>query len=131
MAGTAVVRWNYPAVDELLNSLDGPVGRLIAELSGRAASIARRRVHVRPGTPGSTVWNEATSTAWPPGYTRASIRTHLARGARTGKLYGGVNASGSPTFFLEYPPRGAEQMTDRYPFLTTALDELAGTAGLL
>jgi hypothetical protein len=39
-------------------------------------------------------------------------------------LYGGVNAAGNPGIFLEAP---AEQMTRKYPFLTTAMDSLEST----
>lgn len=106
------------AVYELLNDPEGLVGELVAELSERAAVVARAAVHVRPGTPRSTVWSNR-STARPPGFTRASISPHIAIGAFG--LYGGVNASADPAIFLEYP---ASQMYDKYPFLTTALDSL-------
>jgi hypothetical protein len=123
MAGEIVV-WRPGEPDRMLNDWDGPVGQLIAELSERGAGIARRAVHVWPGTARSTIWNRATSTAVPPGYTRSTIRPHLARGSRTGKIYGGANAAGFPGYFLEADPHGAEQYHDKYPFMSTALDEL-------
>lgn len=125
MAGDlARIDWSAGQPDELFNDWAGPVGKLIAELSDRGAGIARRRVHVRPGTPRSTVWS-AKSTALPVGWTRASIRTHLARGTRTGNIYGGANATGYPGYFLEKDPHGAEQYYDKYPFMSTARDELS------
>ena len=107
------------AFEELFRTEDSPVGKLVEELSERAALIARGVVHVRPGTPRSTVWTPR-STAWPRGYTKASIHVH---GPVRGRdwIYGGVNAAGNPGFFLEHP---AEQMYQPYPFLTTGLDSL-------
>lgn len=109
------------AITALLTDPAGPVGELIAELSGQAAAVARIVVHVRPGTPRSGAWS-ARSTARPPGFTRASIRVHGPVIGSGGGLYGGVNAAADPAVFLEYP---AEQMYESYPFLTTALDSLS------
>jgi len=120
---TVEIIWNEPAIDDLLNSLEGPVGKLIAELSLRATVVATQVVHVRPGTPASATTGR-TSNARPPGFTKARIRPHLARGGLTGGLYGGVNAPADPTIFLELP---AEQMHSEYPFLTTGLYSLIGT----
>jgi hypothetical protein len=108
---------------DMLNSADGPVGQLIIELSAQAAAVATTAVHVRPGTPRSTVWGPR-STALPPGYTKARIRPHLAWGAQTGRIYGGVNAPYPISTWLETP---AEQMYREYPFLTTGLWSLEGT----
>ena len=123
------VRIDAGKVYELLNDPVGPVGMLIEELDFQAAIIARARVHVYPGTRRSTIWNPATSTAryaMPPGTTQRSIHTHGPFVGSRGGLYGGVNANAFPTVFLEYPPKGAVQMHDRYPFMTTALDALEG-----
>lgn len=115
------------AWDEEFNSIGGPVGRLIAELSEQAAITARRVVHVLPGTPRSGYWTARSSAVRPAGYTKSSIHTHgPVRGSRTGKLYGGVNAAADPGIFLEHP---AEQMIPHsggrgYPFLTVGLAEL-------
>jgi hypothetical protein len=119
----ADIRWDDAAIDDLLNSEFGPVGQLIAELSSRAALVATAVVHVRPGTPASATTGR-TSNARPPGFTKARIRPHLARGTVTGHLYGGVNAPADPTIFLELP---ASQMSREFPFLTTGLFSLEGT----
>lgn len=118
----AVFTFRPTAVDDLLNDPAGPVGRLIAELSGRVAVIARRAVPVRdPATRNRRRRAGLHSTAHAPGYTKANIRVHgPVRGHSS--LYGGVNAPGSPAIFLEYP---ASQMTRKYPFLTTGLDSLS------
>lgn len=114
------VRWHEAALHEELNSIDGPVGRLILELSDEAAKIARSVVRVR-NVPGDRRHRAGrTSNARPPGFLKADIRTHIARGS-LGGLYGGVNAAADPSIFLEYP---AEQMDRKYPFLTTALDAI-------
>lgn len=106
------------ALWDLLNSADGPVGRMVQELSAQAATVALAKAPVRH----TASWS-ARSNSWPPGYLKAHIRPHLGWGSRTGHIYGGVNAPMSPTIFLEYPAR---QMHRAYPFMTTALWELAG-----
>jgi hypothetical protein len=121
------VRIDAGNVHELLNDPAGPVGLLIAELDERAAAVARGAVHVFPGTPRSTLWNPATSTArhaMPPGFTKGSIHTHGPVVGSHGGMYGGVNAEAFPGVFLEYP---SSQMYDKYPFLTTGLESLEGT----
>lgn len=120
----AEVTWDEAALDDLLNSLTGPVGQFIAELSLRASVVAASVVHVLPGTSRSGYWNEKSTAVRPPGTTKASIRPHLARGSRTGHLYGGVNALAAPSIFLEHPAR---QMYETYPFLTTGLWSLEGS----
>jgi hypothetical protein len=124
--GDVRVDINDAALYDLLNSPDGPVGLLLAELSERVAFTARRIVHVRPGTPSSATTGR-TSNARPPGFTRARIRPHLGWGATTGKIFGGANSVADPTIFLEKPAIQILLKPDgehRFPFLTTALDEL-------
>lgn len=120
---TVVLHWSDAAEAELLNSVDGPVGRLIMELSYRAAAVARSAAPVRavPGTRRTRAGRNSTARA--AGFLKADIRTHLARGS-LGGLYGGVNAAADPAIFLEYP---ASQMDRKYPFLTTALDAITGS----
>ena len=120
---TVRIDWDEDALEELLNSWDGPVGQLIDELSARAAIVAAEAVHVRPGTASSRTTGR-TSNARPPGFTKSRTRPHRGRGARTGKIYGGVNAPADPAIFLEDPAR---QMGRPYPFLTTGLLSLEGT----
>ena len=89
-------------VHELLNDPAGPVGRLIAELDERAAIVARGAVHVFPGTRRSTIWNPATSTAryaMPPGFTKASIRTHGPVIGSCPNCTGMVTVNGGSTSF--------------------------------
>lgn len=118
------ITWNDAAYQDLMKSADGPVARMLNELSAQVATVARQVVHVRnPLTRDRRRRAGRNSTAQPPGYTKALIRPHLGRGTLTGNLYGGANAPGNPGLFLEYP---AEQMDDRYPFLTTGLDSITG-----
>jgi hypothetical protein len=124
VVGSASVRWDQAALDDVLKSADGPVGRMLIELSDQVAQVARNVVPVRNPARGSRGRAGRNSTAHAPGYTKALIRPHLGRGTLTGNLYGGANAPGSPGIFLEYP---AEQMTRQFPFLTTGLDSLAGS----
>jgi hypothetical protein len=124
--GGVRIEWDEAALDDLLNSLDGPVGRFIWDLSVKAATIAEAEVHVRPGTPSSATTGR-TSNAYPPGYTKKRIRPHLARGAMTGRLYGGVNAPYTPSTWLETPASQIAEKGHKFPFLTTGVYSLEGT----
>jgi hypothetical protein len=120
--GPIKITWSQPALDSLFKSADSPVARMLMELSEEAAMIARATVHVRTLNPKDRRRRAGrNSTAQVPGFTKASIRTHLGRGQATGDLYGGVNAAGNAGIFLEYP---ASQYDRKYPFLTTALDAI-------
>jgi hypothetical protein len=122
VAGDIRITWNRAALDSLFSSLDSPVARMLMELSEEAATVARAAVHVRTLNPRDRRRRAGrNSSAQVPGFTKASIRTHLGRSALTGDLSGGVNAAGNAGIFLEYP---ASQMDRQYPFLTTALDAL-------
>ena len=116
------VDWDEKALDSLLNSVEGPVGMFIFELSVRASIVAAMVVHIRPGT-ASSATTGPTSDARPRGFTKARITPHMGYNKR-GRLYGGVNAPADPAIFLEKP---AEQEHDKYPFLTTGLWSLQGT----
>jgi hypothetical protein len=120
------IDWDERALDDLLNSIEGPVGQLISELSLRASVVATSVVHVRPGTPASATTGR-TSNARPPGFTKARIRPHIARGSVTGHLYGGVNAPADPSIFLEMPAEQIRNLGHRFPFLTTGLYSLEGS----
>ena len=109
------------ALEDLLNSPDGLVGQLIAELDEQAAAVARADVPVRK-IPGDRRHRAGRgSSARPPGYTKASSVVHGPVVGSRGGLYGGVNAPADPAIFLERPAR---QMSRRYPFLTTGLDSI-------
>ena len=112
------------SVDDLLHDPDGPVGRLILELSEQTVKVAKQVVHILPGTERSGYWSPESTAIRPPGTIRESVRVHPpVRGSRGG-LYGGANVNVLPSIFLEHRPRGAVQMFDRYPFMTTGLDSL-------
>lgn len=121
MAASGDVNISDAEVFALINDPAGPVGRYLLELSEEAAAIARTVVRVRG--PGDTTWSRKSS-AKPPGYTKAGIRTDMYTDA-AGYLYGGVAAPYVPAIFLEYP---AKQMHREYPFLTTAVETLEARA---
>ena len=121
---TQATSWNEDVFEEILNAPGGLVANFIWELSLEAAAVAIATVHVLPGTPRSGYWTPKSTAIRPSGYTRARIRPHLAWGARTGKVYGGVNSPYAPSTWLETP---AEQYKREYPFLTTGLWSLEGT----
>ncbi len=105
---------NDAMLEALLDTEDGPVGQFLGEAGDRFADQARALAPVREGN----VWNEATTSAKPPGYLKASIHGKTGRSARTGHIYGSANAMADPAIFMEYP---AVQLHYPRPFLTTAL----------
>lgn len=113
------VRLDDARIEEMLKDEHGPVGQFLDSITKRMEAVAIMRVPVRVGN----VWSEATTTARPPGYTKASIGRRIGHHGGTGGLYGSVNAAGNPTYFLEHQPDGAVQMHSRHPFLTTSLWE--------
>lgn len=104
------------AVDELMRDINGPVGDLMRDLSKQIADVARAKVRVRiPGTHRTG----RTSNAKSPGYTKAHITSTVGHSKlHDGMVFGGAEAPGDPGIFLEAP---AEQMHEKYPFLTTGL----------
>jgi hypothetical protein len=111
------VYWDDIAIEEMLNSPDGPVWQLVNELSQQAAEVARELVPIRSAT---STWSRK-SNAQAIGATLASIHEVMGYNAH-GRIYGGINAIEIPSIFLEYP------RTDRrkQPFLTTAVWSLEG-----
>lgn len=107
------------AIDELLRDIDGPIGDLMKELAEQMADIARIKVRVRvPGL----YHTGRTSNARTPGYTKSHITTTVGHSVmNNGYVFAGANAPGDPAFFLEAP---AEQMNEKYPFLSTALNSV-------
>lgn len=118
-------------IEDLLKDPAGPIGRLIGDLAEQATRTAIAKVHVWPGTALSTIWNPVTSTAIlksrepaAGGPTKESIEVHPPVIGSRGGMYAGVDAIGLPSIFLEHRPKGARMMRERYPFMTTGLDEL-------
>lgn len=123
--GGVNVHLSQAAIDGALNDWEGPVGRMIIELSDEITTVAKATVRVR--NPHSKAGRAGpNSTAHPPGYTKALTRRHLGKGSRTGTIYGGANAPGSPGLFLEYPAIQIALNAHRFPFLTTGLDAIEG-----
>jgi hypothetical protein len=108
------------AMDDMLHSPDGLVGKYIAGLGIQAAAIARamaprKELH-------NMSWSPAKSTSYPsiefPGLTlEASIKPAFGYN-KTGNMYGGVNVNYGPTLFLTKP---AKQVHHEYAFMTEAL----------
>jgi hypothetical protein len=104
------------AIDELMRDVDGPIGDLMRDLSKQIAAVAREKVRVRiPGTQRTG----RTSNAKAPGYTKSHITSTVGHSSmHDDYVFGGAEAPGDPGIFLEAP---AEQMHEKYPFLTTGL----------
>jgi hypothetical protein len=117
--GISTVNLDPLAINELLNSPDGPVGQVILELSVQATKIAAEAAPLQKPWNHSWVFAKSTSyMPWSTSYLKANVRSSGVRYNALGQLYSGVNAPYGPTLFLEKP---ADQLHRQYPFLSTAL----------
>ena len=124
MADTTVVL-DPAALDELLNSPAGPVGVVIAELSEKAAEVARGVAPVMKKRNYSR-WGKAFDERYqygPPGETKKSVRWSGFRFNALGQMYSGVNVNYGPTLFLERPARQIH--STEYMFMTDALNAVS------
>lgn len=104
------------AVRELMRDIDGPVGDLMRDIAHQIAVVATATVRVREL---GTHRTGRTSNARIPGYTKARIREAVGHAVtHDNYVFGGADAPADPGLFLELP---AEQMHEKYPFLTTGL----------
>jgi hypothetical protein len=113
----ADIRWDDAELEWLTHSLDGPVGRFLAEKSAEAAAIAVSLAPVQKTRNWS--WGKNSSSYMPRslGYLKGSVTPHMGY-TRSGMLFGGVNAAYGPALWMERP---ADQMHSVHPFLSTAL----------
>jgi hypothetical protein len=114
------VQIDEAAMDDMLHSPDGLVGRYILGLGVQAAAIAKAMAPTK--SPRNESWHPAKSTSYPsiefPGLTlSASIRPAFGYSSN-GAMYGGVNVNYGPTLFLTRPAR---QIHHVYTFMTDAL----------
>jgi hypothetical protein len=113
------IEWDDVALEALLNSIDGPVGRYIQEKMIQMTTLAEIAAPVQKRQNWS--WGR-NSTSYMPrslGYLKGSIRPHLGYTV-SGKLYGGTDAAYGPTLFLE---RGGGRYghAELIPFMSAAL----------
>lgn len=107
-------------IDELMRDEEGPVGDLMRDLAQQMADVARIKVRIR-GVRGIFGQHPTgrTSNANSPAYTKRHITSTVGHSKLHNEyLFAGAEAPGNPGIFLEAP---AEQMHDKYPFLTTGL----------
>lgn len=118
----ADVHIDFAAVEDLVNSPDGPVGLLISELAHKAALIADAAAPVMQRKNFSR-WGKVFNPLYqygPPGETKQSVHWSGFRYNAFGRLYSGVNVNYGPTLFLERPAR--QIRSEQYKFMTTALN---------
>ena len=138
------VRFSEAEIRAFLNDPEGPVAHLLEELGGRAAVYARAKVRKKTTV---SAGKRGVGGGFPAEETLASIQEYLhATGSDT--PWEELSASGA-VFFLEkgtrrhvieslgpwslsnlgtgyFGPKVNHPGARPYPFLTTALDELAG-----
>jgi hypothetical protein len=114
------VQIDEAAMEDMLTSPDGLVGRYIQGLGIQAAAIAAAMAPTK--SPKNESWHPAKSSSYPsipwPGLTlKASVRPAFGY-TKGGQMYGGVNVNYGPTLFLTRP---AKQIHHTYTFMTDAL----------
>lgn len=111
------IEWDEAALADLLYSLDGPVGRWVAEKTVQMTSATLAGAPVQK--PRNYSWGR-NSTSYEPrstGYLKSTVRPAMGH-TKSGNMWGGTNAAYGPTLFLEKP---ADQLHERIPFMTNAL----------
>jgi hypothetical protein len=116
MAG---VEWNEAAIEDLLNSVDGPVGRYLTEKMTEMTAYAVAAAPIQK--PKNYSWGRDSSSYLPRsfGYLKGTVRPHMGY-TISGQLYSGTNAAWGPTLFLEYGG-GRYGHAERIPFMSAAL----------
>lgn len=113
----ADIRWDDAALEEMLNGMDGPVGRFLLEKSLEMTTLVEAAAPIQKKENWS--WGK-NSTSYMPrslGYLKGSVHPHMGY-TKSGKIFAGTNAAYGPTLFLEKP---ADQMHQKIPFMSLAL----------
>jgi hypothetical protein len=113
------VDWDEVALEELLNSVDGPVGRYLTEKMLQMTAFAETAAPLQK--PRNWSWGR-NSTSYMPrsfGYLKSTVRPHMGY-TMGGTLFAGTNAAWGPTLFLEYGG-GRHGHAERIPFMSAAL----------
>lgn len=113
------LQWDDAALYDLLHSMDGPVGKWLAEKS--LEMTTQTIVNAPLQKPKNFSWGR-NSTSYLPrsfGYLKGSVRPHMGY-TKSGNLYGGTNAAYGPTLFLE-EGGGRHGDAERIPFMSNAL----------
>lgn len=113
----ADLRWDEAALADLLNSLDGPVGRWLVEKTAEMTALTMLGAPLQKRKNWS--WGRDSSSYMPRsmGYLKSSVKPHMGY-SKSGHLFAGTDAAYGPTLFLETP---SSQMHERIPFMTNAL----------
>lgn len=117
------VNLDMAAVEDMLNSPDGPVGTTILELAEQATSIAKLNAPLQK--PWNWSWSARKSTSYVTrsvGYLKGGIRVTGIKLNKVGQIYSGVNAPYGPTLFLQQPARQIHSMD--YMFMSVALNSV-------
>lgn len=115
MADSTVIISN-DGLDELLNTPDGPVGALLADMSAKMTEAARVAAPVMKH-------RRRLGESWygPAGATKASVKQHFPGYTKAGTIFGGTDVLYGPTLFLERPARQYDGNKE-YAFMSEALD---------
>lgn len=111
-------------VEWLLNSPDGPVGRVVTELAQKATATAKAGAPLQKQAHHS--WSFAKSTSYMPWstlYLKVNVRWSGYRYNSAGQLYSGVNAPFGPVMFLQNGG-GRYGHAEKARFMSAALDGL-------
>src|SRR5690348_825435 len=120
----ASVHLDYGAIEELLNTPEGEVGRYLGAVGLEATALAKAAAPVmarRNYSHWGAMWDPRFQYG-PPGATRYKTHWSGFRFNGAGQMYTGVNAPAGPTYFLERPAR--QIFSRRYAFMSEAMDSV-------
>ncbi len=112
-------KWDDAALHDLLQSIDGPVGKWLAEKTLELTAEVEAAAPIQK--PKNYSWGHGSTSYMPRsiGYLKGGVRPHMGY-TKTGMLFGGVDAPYGPTLFLERGG-GRHGHAERIPFMSTAL----------
>lgn len=115
----ADIQWDDAALDDLLNSIDGPVGKFITEKTAEMTALAEIGAPLQKRKNWS--WGRDSTSYLPRsfGYLKSTVRPVIGY-TKGGHLYGGTNAAWGPVLFLQYGG-GRYGRAERIPFMSSAL----------
>lgn len=115
----ADLRWDDAALEDLLHSIDGPVGRFVKEKTAQMTTAAEAKAPIQK--PKNYSWGRDSSSYLPRslGYLKGTVRPVIGY-TRGNQLFGGANAAFGPTLFLERGG-GRHGHARLIPFMTESL----------
>lgn len=115
----ADIEFDDAMIEEMLNSVEGPVGQFLTEKMIELTALVGVKAPIQK--PENYSWGKHSTSYMPRsmGYLKGTVRPHMGY-TKSGQLFAGTNAAYGPSLFLE---RGGGRYGHArlIPFMTEAL----------